>query len=594
MKHQLQKHIGLTLFTIILISLGLPLAANIKLPALVSDGMVLQRSVQIPIWGWAKPSEKITIHFNKKEYTTTTGSNGEWSVKMDALEAGGPYTMKLKGENKITIQDIMIGDVWVCSGQSNMGVRMSGIHNKYPQDIVASHYPYIRQFVIEKEVGFTPQNNIRPNTWIAAEPATIFGFGAVGFYFAREIYNKYKVPIGLINSSWGGTRIEAWISAEGLKNFPVLESRRKDLSGRLWIRKEIAVPHQDKDLTIDFSYSANMDSVFFNGKMIGKINEKLKTNRFVVPAALLKERDNMLAINVIKTSDIDWTETGIVYGKEMITVTEDSKVIAQPGDWFYQTALNSAKADPFPYARISFVQDEPAVLYNAMIAPLVNSAIKGVLWYQGESNVGKDESYRELFPEMIKDWRNKWQMGDFPFLYVQLANFYDPITEPGKSEWAALREAQRVALSEPNTGMAVIHDIGDAKDVHPTNKRDVGIRLSLAARKITYGDAKIEYSGPDYKSMRIEGNKIILSFNHIGSGLVAKGNTELKHFAIAGADRKYVWANAIIENNEVIVWSDQIATPIAVRYAWADNPEGCNLYNREGLPATSFRTDDWK
>ncbi|MBE9601895.1 sialate O-acetylesterase [Pedobacter sp. MC2016-24] len=585
---------GITLAAIALGSLGMPLAAHIKLPALVGDGMVLQRSVPIPIWGWAAPSEQITIVFNKKTYTTTGGSDGTWSLKMDAQEAGGPYTMKLKGENKISIQDIMIGDVWLCSGQSNMGVRMSDIHNKYPQDIIASNYPYIRQLTIGKDVGYTPQHNLRAGEWVAASPYTIFSFGAVGFYFARDIYNKYKVPIGLINSSWGGTRIEAWISAEGLKDFPALEARRKDLSGKLWLRKEIAVPDPTKALTIDCSYSANLDSVFFNGKLIGKLDSTLKNNRFLVPAALLKAKDNMLAIHVTHTGQIDWTETGVVYGKDMVVVTAAGTAIAQPGDWFYQSALSSEKKDPFPYARILFVQDEPAALYNAMIAPLLPAAIKGVLWYQGESNVGKDQAYRELFPAMIKDWRTKWNLGDFPFLFVQLANFNAAVAEPKSSDWAALREAQRVALKQPNTGMAVIHDIGEAQNIHPTNKRDVGKRLALAAQNITYGDTELEYSGPDYKSMRVARNKIILSFDHIGSGLVARGGTGLKYFAIAGADQVFVWANASIENDEIVVWSDQISAPVAVRYAWADNPEGCNLYNREGLPASSFRTDNWK
>jgi sialate O-acetylesterase len=594
MKRRLQKHIGIILASIALTSLGMPLSAHIKLPALVGDGMVLQRSVPIPIWGWAAPSEQITIVFNKKTYTTTAGSDGTWNLKMDALEAGGPYSMKLKGENKITIEDIMIGDVWLCSGQSNMGMRMSDIHNKYPQDIIASNYPYIRQLTIGKDVGYTPQHNVRASTWIAASPYTIFSFGAVGFYFARDIYNKYKVPIGLINSSWGGTRIEAWISAEGLKDFPDLDARRKDLSGKLWLRKEIAVPNPTKDLTIDCSYSANLDSVFFNGKLIDKLNSTLQTNRFLVPAALLKAKDNMLAINVTHAGQIDWTETGVVYGKDMVVVTEAGAVIAQPGDWFYQSALLSEKKDPFPYARILFVQDEPAALYNAMIAPLVPAAIKGVLWYQGESNVGKDKVYRELFPAMIKDWRKKWNLGDFPFLFVQLANFNAAVNQPGPSDWAGLREAQRVALKQPNTAMAVIHDIGDAKDVHPTNKRDVGKRLAVAAQNIVYGEPEFEYSGPDYKSMRVAGNKIILSFDHIGSGLVARGGSELKYFAIAGADQKFIWANASIENDEIVVWSDQVSDPVAVRYAWADNPEGCNLYNREGLPASSFRTDNWK
>ncbi len=594
MKTKLPSVIKTSLFIIVL-ALGQIVAnATVKLPALVGDGMVLQRAVPIPVWGWASPGEKITVTFNKKEYKTTCGTNGEWSLKLKPQKAGGPFTMEIQGENQIRINDILVGDVWICSGQSNMGMTMAGVQATYPEDITSANYPNIRQFYVGKGVGFSPLVNVAEGKWISASPATVQGFGAVGYYFARDLYNKYKVPIGLINTSWGGTRIETWISEEGLKEFPVIDAQRKDLDGKLWLRKEISLPWpiKEESVSIEIAYNKNMDKLFFNGKLIGKIDSTISLNKFKVPTSLVKEKNNLLALSVVDIHKIDWTGTGVVYGKEVLTVKVGNDTIKPQGDRFYQAALHS-DTDPFPYARRRFFQDEPATLYNAIVAPLVPTAIKGVIWYQGESNVKRANEYRKLFPAMIRDWRDHWGQGDFPFLYVQLANFYDPVTEPGKSTWAELREAQRMALSVYKTGMAVIHDLGEAKDIHPKNKRDVGIRLALAAQKVAYGDNKIVYSGPEYQSLHVDGNKITISFNHTGTGLVARGGSILKHFAIAGADKKFVWAEARIENNEIVVWNDKIPFPVAVRYAWADNPEGCNLYNMEGLPASSFRTDDW-
>lgn len=580
-------------FILLLWGCRLPANAAVRLPTFVSDGMVLQRSVQIPIWGWASPGEKITVIFNKSEYAATCGSDGKWQLKMRAKKAGGPYSMIVKGENKIQINDILIGDVWICSGQSNMGVRMGDIQTSYPQDLKDADYPFIRQFNVAKEVAFTPLQDIATGAWTSATPNTILGFTAVGYYFARELYNKYKVPIGLINTNWGGTWGEAWLSRDALIELPAAYDRKRDLDGRLWLRKEIDISggYAQNGVRIDFSYTKNMDSIFFNGKLLGKIDTAYGNAEFIVPPSFIKERDNVLAVRVVNVHNIDWTETGVVYGKEIVRISHKENIIPQSGDWFYQASLFSQQQDPFPYARVSFIQNEPAILYNGMIAPFVPQAIKGVLWYQGESNVGNSRGYRKLLPALIQGWRKQWGLGDFPFLYVQLANFYDPVLEPGESAWAELRESQSGALSLPNTGMAVTHDIGDAKDIHPHNKKDVGKRLAIAAQKVAYREKGIVYSGPVYQSMKIKRNKIILRFNHLGSGLTVKGGGDLNHFSIAGVDKRFVWAKAKIAGNKVIVWSDQIASPMAVRYAWADNPEGANLYNAEGLPASSFRTD---
>jgi sialate O-acetylesterase len=470
----------------------------------------------------------------------------------------------------------------------------------------------------------------------------------VGYFFAKELYEKYNVPIGLINTSLGGSPAQAWLSADGLKAFPhylqVAEKFKDDtyvkeiadsdkarstdwysrlnkkdkglppgrtpwfdtsidtsdwqtmnvpgywadgelgnINGVVWFRKEFDVPASMTGVParIELGRVVDADKTYINGRLVGSISYQYPPRKYDIPANVLKTGKNIVTVRVI--SNIG---RGGFFLDKPYEITAAGQTIDLKGPWKYKLG-----AEMEPLQPETFIRWKPGGLYNAMIAPLLNYKIKGVIWYQGESNAGNAVEYQKLFPAVISDWRGKWNQGDFPFLYVQLANFMKAKDLPSESGWAELREAQLKTLSVPNTAMAVIIDIGEWNDIHPTNKEDVGKRLALAARKIAYGEKDIVYSGPIYKDMEIRGDKIIISFTNIGSGLIAKGCSELKHFAIAGADKKFVWANAEIQGNKVIVSSDKVTNPTAVRYAWSDNPEGANLYNKEGLPASPFRTD---
>jgi sialate O-acetylesterase len=360
-----------------------------------------------------------------------------------------------------------------------------------------------------------------------------------------------------------------------------------DYDGIVWFRKEITLPATEagKELTLSLATIDDADSTWFNGVVVGSTNGYNVARKYTVPGNLVKAGKNVITVRVVDTGG-----GGGIYGENKdLQLTSGEKIVASLADqWQYQTALDISQMPPKP--KVVYDQNSPAVLYNAMIAPLVPYAIKGAIWYQGESNAGRAYQYRTLFPAMIKDWRTQWKQ-DFPFLFVQLANFMKVEEQPAESNWAELREAQAMTLSLPKTGMAVIIDVGDANDIHPRNKQDVGKRLAMAAYKVAYNENTV-YSGPTYKSMKTEGNKIILTFDNVGGGLVAKGG-ELKEFAIAGSDKKFVWADARVEGNTVVVSSKEVANPVAVRYAWANNPDKANLYNKEGLPASPFRTDDW-
>lgn len=622
---------------------------SVRLPHLVSDGMILQRDTNVNIWGWANAGEKITINFNGKKYAAVAGKDGKWTVTLAKLKAGGPYTMEIKGSNTITLKDILIGDVWVCSGQSNMDLTMSRVKDRYPDVIANSENPHIRRFLVPMVYNFnTPQQDLQSGKWESANPRSVLNFTATGYFFARALYEKYKVPIGLIHASVGGSPAQSWLSENALKEFPkyyeeVQKLREDDyvknvmdkeqsamnswyrnvygldegwskgekwfdvncdasgwdfmniptyfkdeklgrMNGVVWFRKEINVPASmvGKPARIELGAIIDSDHVYINGKQVGTTSYRYPPRKYDVPSDVLKEGKNIIVIRVISNSG----DGGFVTGKPY-ELTAGGQTIDLKGAWQYKVG---AVVGPLPGT--TFFQFKPLGLYNGMIAPLLNYTIKGVIWYQGESNTGNPREYYKLFPDLIADWRQKWGEGNFPFLYVQLHNYMEANTQPSESGWAELRNAQLKTLSVPNTGMAVAIDIGEANDLHPSNKKDAGERLALAAMKVAYGDKKMVYSGPIYKSMRTNGNKIILSFTNIGGGLVAKGSGGLKYFAIAGADKKFVWAKAKIEKDKVVVWNDNVFKPLVVRYAWADNPEGANLYNKEGLPASPFRTDE--
>jgi sialate O-acetylesterase len=612
--------------------------------------MILQRDTKTKIWGWAAADEKVTVHFNNKIYNTTTRKDGKWIITLSPEKAGGPFDMEIDASNHIIIKNILIGDVWICSGQSNMELMMERVKYKYADEIATANNAEIRQFTVPDKYDFrTIHDDVDNGHWIAVNPKNILLFSAVAYFFAKEIYAKYKVPLGLINSALGGSPAEAWMSEEALKSFPTyydemqkfkdttfiheIESKDKAiadnwytqlnekdegikynwkdvsfndddwkqmkvpgywadaddqvLNGAVWFRKTIQVPAPmvNKTAKLELGRIIDADSVFINGQYVGNTTYQYPPRRYILPSNILKEGKNTIAIKVISNSG----KGGFVLDKPyQLTTTADS--IDLKGNWKYKVG---AVMPPLPAE--TFVRWKPGGLYNAMIAPLVNYSIKGVIWYQGEANATnaiKALEYQRLFPALIKDWRQRWMQGDFPFLYVQLPNFMEAKEQPSKSDWVQLREAQLKTLSIPNTGMAVAIDLGEWNDIHPSNKKDVGKRLALVAEVVAYKEKNTVYSGPLYQSMKIDNNKIILSFTNAGSGLMVKGNTDLKYFSIAGADKKFVWAKAIIQNDKVVVWNDTVKDPVVVRYAWADNPDGANLYNKEGLPASPFTTDD--
>lgn len=632
--------------------------SQVRLPKLIGDGMVLQRNAPVKIWGWAAKNEKMSLNFIDSTYGTKADSIGNWSITISNLKAGGPYSLTISASNSITISDIMVGDVWICSGQSNMEHTLGSFSWVYKDVIANSKNDNIREFNVPQGYNFNKQLKDLPSgKWEIANPENVLNFSAVAYFFGKYIYEKYKIPIGLINSSLGGSPAESWLSENALKEFPkyykeaqkfkdnslirkIEESDSKRINGWysllnqkdkgyknpekiwsdislntsdwdtmkvpgywahtklgpvngvVWFRKKVNIPASmvGKKGKIILGRIVDADSVFVNGKFVGTTSYQYPRRRYDIPSHVLKEGENIVVVRVISNIGIG----GFVPDKPYEIVAGDTSVNLK-GEWKYKLG---AKMEPLESQ--TFIRWKPEGLYNAMLAPLLNYRIKGVIWYQGESNADRPVEYRKLFPALIRDWRGKWHEGNFPFLFVQLPNFMKAKNEPSESNWAMLREAQLKALSLPNTGMAVTIDIGEWNDIHPVDKKDVGKRLALAAERIAYGDTNVVYSGPIYKSMKVvqrtpygEGNQIILSFTNTGSGLTVKDDQQLGGFAIAGPDKRFVWANAKIEDDKVVVWNDKIKEPVAVRYAWADNPERADLYNREGLPASPFRTDDF-
>jgi len=564
-------------------------------------------------------------------------------------KAGGPFIMEIAGTNKITLKEILIGDVWICSGQSNM-VHQMNIHDVlYAKDIAEANNPLIRHFWIPTLTSIQgPQEDLPTGFWKSAIGDDVRPFSAVAYFFAKKIYEKYHIPIGLINASVGGTPIEAWTSEEGVKDFSNLANIAKrnkdtayinslsrgaggnftrpqqndlgllsekkwfdvsyvpkewrpinipgywedqgirDLNGVVWYRKEIDIPVSmtGKPARVFLGRIIDADALYINGKQVGNTTYQYPQRRYSVPADLLKAGKNIFVVRVTNTAG----KGGFVPDKPYC-IFAGSDTVDLKGTWQYRVGEVYVPRGGFGGGGGINAQNQPAGLYNAMIAPLINYSIKGFLWYQGEANTGRADEYAKLQPAQVIDWRNKWKQGDLPFLYVQLPGFMDYNYLPSESQWAALRESQLKSLSVPNTAMAVAIDLGEWNDIHPDNKKDVGERLALAAEKIAYGE-NLVYSGPIYQSSKIEDNKIIISFNHVGSGLITNDGEEPGEFAIAGADKKFVWAKAKIGGDKIIVWNDDIKNPVYVRYAWSDNPVNPNLYNKEGLPASPFRTGE--
>jgi sialate O-acetylesterase len=465
--------VGLLVLSAVLFSVTA--SAAVKLPSIIGDNMVLQRDRAVPVWGWDDAGTKVTVILGEAKATATADANGRWAVELPAMKAGGPHTMTIEGTDTVTLKNILVGEVWVCSGQSNMEWTVQSSDNPQ-QEIAAANHPMIRHIKIPHVPMDTPQDNVPSDGWRVCSPETVAGFTAVGYYFGRHLNKELDVPIGLIGSNWGGTRIEPWTPPVGFQSVPAL----KDIADNL----------------------AN----FPTKNAEGKVN--------------------------------------------------------------HQT---------------------PLALYNGMIHPLLPFAIRGAIWYQGESNNGEGMLYYEKKKALINGWRSVWNDPNMPFYFVQLAP-YRYGGEP--TRLAGIWEAQLKSLDIPHTGMAVTVDIGNVTDIHPRNKQDVGKRLALWALAKTYGQTGLVYSGPLYKSLKIDGNKAVVSFDHVGGGLVSRDGQPLTHFQIAGDNGEFVAAQAEIVGDTVVVSAESIAQPAAVRFAWHQEAEP-NLSNKDGLPASPFRTDSW-
>jgi len=486
---------------------------EVSLPAVIGDNMVLQRDIAAPIWGWAEAGEEVTVTIAGQKHSVLADADGKWIVRLASLPAGGPMEMTISGENTLRVENILVGEVWLCSGQSNMAIGVIRAQNP-EEEIAQANHPHIRLFTVKRALTHQPQRDCQ-GAWAVCSPETVEEFSAVAYYFGRDIQGALHVPVGLINSSVGGTCVEAWTRREVMEGDPSYHERLN------WWRERVE------------AYDAEE-----------------------AEAAYLRRLEK-------------WRQ------KAEQLKAEGKEVPHKP-----RRKFNPTKD-----------RNHPSVLYNGMIAPLVPYGIRGAIWYQGESNIDRAYLYRKWFPNMVADWRGLWDQGAFPFLSVQLANFRHRPHPPFQSKWAELREAQTMSLSVPATAMAVTIDIGDPDDIHPRNKQDVGRRLALAARNVAYGQ-DVVFSGPIYQRMKVEDGAIRIHFTQADGGLVSRDSQPLTGFGIAGEDRQFHPAEARIEEGAVVVWSEEVPHPVAVRYGWANNPE-CNLYNGSDLPASPFRTDDW-
>jgi sialate O-acetylesterase len=607
------------------------------------DHAVLQQGMKVPVWGTARPGEAVTVEMAGQKVSTSAAADGKWRVLLAPMPAGGPFTLTIAGKNKLVLDDILVGEVWVASGQSNMERQLGLRAGQKPianwdKEVAAANHPGIRHFGVAQMKSLTPQEVVQ-GRWEVCTPETVKDFTAVGYFFARDLHLARKVPIGIIHASWGGTPAEAWTSEVGLRSLPEFadvseqlklakadpEAAKRhyeatlepwflandsgsakdaswshpaldtgawktmtlptlwedaglpDLNGVVWFRVTFDFPENAANAPAELRLGKvdDIDTTWINGVKLGTTAGYNVVRNYAVPAGLLKPGRNVIAVRVLDTGG-----GGGIWGEEAPRLVVKGNPIALGGPWRYRIGLD-LQDGPWPPTSVTGDSGTPAVLYNGMIAPLLPYAIRGVLWYQGESNVHREPQYRALFPALIADWRRAWGQGDFPFLFVQIAPHSDMTPE--------LREAQLFAWQDtPNTAMAVTMDCGDANDIHPTRKQPVGARLALAARALAYGEP-LEYSGPVFESMEVKGGQATLHFTHLDGGLVAKKGT-LKGFTVAGPDNVFHAAKAVIRGKDVVVTSQAVPRPASVRYGWAHVPEG-NLFNKAGLPASPFRTD---
>jgi len=616
--------------------------------------MVLQQGREIHVWGTADPAEKITASLPGRSSSTAADAHGNWSLELPAMQAGGPFILTVRGKKEIVIKDVLIGEVWIASGQSNMTFSLDGAENA-ATEVPKANYPQIRLFTVPKKIAVAPQANTLPARWEICTPDTAKSFSAVAYFFAREIQRKLNVPVGVVESAWPGTPIEQWIALEVLRADPDLKSTTANWDQASAAQKSFVENPLAFDLEFDdfelvpvqgqpegkvlanfddgtahvttggiFSYSwADAPDTAFDlvspgrgaSKFAARVAGKLDGTEDSILSATYKldgSAQDLSAYAGIRfwvrgngafrfrskqptIDDYDDYATHVIKATpEWQQITVSFRDLRQDG-WgvvkdFTQDALTGFSIECL--TSLEYPPMPVSSLYEGMITPLLPYQFRGALWYQGESNALKAHQYRKLLPAMIQNWRDASHQKDLEFLIVQLPNHGAIPEQPGESAWSELREAELMTVQHvPNTGLAVTIDVGDPLDLHPHRKKEVGERLALWALGTTYKQP-IEYSGPQYESMKIQGNEVRLHFTHVGLGLEARGDGPLRGFAVAGADRKFHWADASIDGESVIVSSSDVPSPVAVRYAWGDSPR-CNLFNKDGLPASPFRTDDW-
>lgn len=640
------------LFFVLLIS-GTTSFAQVKLARLFSDHVVLQRQKPIPVWGWATPQEKVTVTLGGQTLAATADTSGKWIVRFAPLEAGGPYQMTATAKSgNAAVEDILIGEVWLCSGQSNMEFKVQQANN-FDEEKKNADFPKIRHFNVDHEVTIDVQKDLKNGSWVIASPETVGSFTAVGFFFARELYQKLNVPIGILHSSWGGSQVEGWISKEGMlsseelkgyannlpKNWDEADARldaklRKQLfkdpqvnpsttdearytepgydfskwvktdspigqwdwkniwafRGNGYMAKTISIPAElaSQKTTLALAENDSHNAIYINGKLVNEGIIK-GVRKIEIPENTWKSGDNQLVIKFGNMISAPWYGLGLVGSADNLYVGSGQQKISLAKEWFLMPSF----AEKHNYMHSS--NNVGTTIYNAMIAPLVPFAIRGNLWYQGEANTTRAYQYRQSFPLLIQDWRNQWatngKPGNESFYFVQLSSFGGNQDSNKGSNWAELREAQTMTLKLPKTGMAVTIDVGNAKDIHPTDKQDVAHRLATNALKLDYGQ-KLDYSSPLFDAVTFSEGKAVVSFKFATDKLVAKGG-ELKGFEIAGEDKVFYPAKAEITGDKVVVYHPKGLKPVSVHYAWSDAPVEANLYNSAGFPASPFRTDSW-
>lgn len=652
--------------SLVVLTCSFSAVADVTLPRLLTDGAVLQRDKPLTIWGWADDGEKVRVRFAGHE-AVTHAQDGKWQVTLPPVPAGGPFALEVSGKNQVVRNNLLVGDVWIAAGQSNMELPLNRVRYRYPEVLAKTQQPQIREFNVPVAYAFKgPLADYNHGQWKTATPEHIAGFSAVGFFFAQKLHADTGVPIGLITLPVGGSPAEAWMSEAALENYPhyleqlqpfkndehVEQTVARDranseqwysalasadiglqeewataalpmtgweplqvpgylreqgidfVHGSFWVRKTIHLTQAqaEKKAQLWLGVIVDGDQAYVNGQLVGQVGYQYPPRIYPVPEGLLKAGENEIRVRITAYSG----NPGFVKEKRYALVLSDSQGsedLALDGEWHYKIAARMDAMKPG-----TTLHYQPASLFNAKLAPALPMAMKGVIWFQGESNVERADAqgvhrqpggvcadpscavstseYRYLFADLIRDWRQQFGQGDFPFLFAQLANFLPAQAEPGESKWAELREAQRQTLALPNTAMAVTIDVGEWNDIHPLDKQTVGERLALGALKLGYGK-KIIASGPVLKKVEAKGNQLILHFDEVGKGLKVHGKA-LQHLAVAGEDKRFVWAKAQVKKDRIIVSAEGISSPRWVRYAWADNPDTANLYNSAGLPASPF------